>query len=317
VRVLVTGGAGFIGSHLADRLVADGGEVLVVDNLSTGRREFVPAAAELAVCDICSGELPAVMRGFRPELVYHLAAQISVAESARDPRHDAEVNIAGGLNVLQAAADCGVRRLVFASTGAVYSIHTALPFTEASRKEPLAPYGIAKLALEYYCHHFACFKELDTVMLRLGNVFGPRQNPLGEAGVIAIFLNRMLAGGPVEIHGDGEQAKDYIYVSDVVDAFVRAAACPLEPDGGADSRAFNIATNQPRSVNEVFTLLASLTGYAAEPVHTEPRPADQKLVHLDWTRARQVLGWSPQVVWEEGLARTRDWFAANAGMFSG
>ena len=315
MKILVTGGAGFIGSHLTDRLVADGHEVLVVDNLSTGRREFVPAAAELVVCDICSTEFGAVLQGFRPEVVYHLAAQISVSESTKDPRRDAEINIGGGLNVLQAAADSGVRRLVFASTGAVYSVRDALPFTETSRKEPLAPYGIAKLALELYCHHFACFRGLETVSLRLGNVFGPRQNPLGEAGVIAIFLNRMLAGEPVEIHGDGEQAKDYVFVSDVVEAFVRAADCPLNSEGEADDRAFNIATNLPHSVNEIFTILASLTGYTAAPVHTGPRPADQRLVHLDWSKAHEVLGWSPRMFWEDGLARTKEWFAAEGGMF--
>jgi UDP-glucose 4-epimerase len=315
VKVLVTGGAGFIGSHLADRLVADGHEVLVVDNLSTGHREFVPSAAELVECDICSDELPAITHGFGPELVYHLAAQISVSESTKDPRRDAEINITGGLNVLQAAADSVVRRLVFASTGAIYSVHDALPFTETSRKDPLAPYGIAKLALELYCHHFACFKGLETVSLRLGNVYGPRQNPLGEAGVIAIFLNRMLSGEPVQIHGTGAQAKDYVYVGDVVDAFAHAANCPLEPCGESDDRAFNIATNQPRSVNEIFTLLSTLTGSTHPPVNTEPRPADQKLVHLDWSKAHESMGWSPQVVWEDGLARTKDWFATNAAMF--
>jgi len=315
VKALVTGGAGFIGSHLVDRLLAEGGEVLVVDDLSTGRREFVAAAAEFVEGDVCSAEFTAVLQNFRPELVYHLAAQISVSESTRDPRRDAEINIAGGLNVLQAAAASGVRRLVFASTGAVYSVHDALPYTETSRKEPLAPYGIAKLALEYYCYHFACFRGLETVSLRLGNVYGPRQNPLGEAGVIAIFLNRMLAGEPVEIHGDGEQAKDYIFVSDVVEALARAADCPQVLEGGADGRAFNIATNHPRRVNEIFARLASLTGYTLAPQHAAPRPADQRLVHLDWSKAHAAMGWSPSVSWEHGLAVTAEWFAAAGGVF--
>jgi UDP-glucose 4-epimerase len=313
---LVTGGAGFIGSHLADALVADRHAVTVVDDLSTGRREFVPGGAEFIEADIGTLKFVDIVQRVAPEVLYHLAAQISVSESARNPRGDAEMNICGSLNVLAAAQRAGVKRFVNVSSGAVYSPDAPLPYREPAALAPLSPYGVAKLAVEHYCQYFARFRGLPTVSLRLGNVFGPRQNPLGEAGVIAIFLQRMLSGEPVEVHGSGAQAKDYIHISDVVDAFLRLLEVELPAAENLTDRCFNIGTGKPRSVNEIFAVLADITNYRLAPVAGPARPADQKLVTLDCTRAQRKLNWKPEVGWEDGLRQTYEWFAANRGVFA-
>ncbi len=317
MKVLVTGGAGFIGSHLADALLANKHAVTVVDDLSTGRREFVPGGAEFIEADISTLKFVDITQRISPDVLCHLAAHISVSESARDPRGDAEMNICGSLNVLTAAQRAGVKRFINVSSGAVYSPHATLPYREAAATAPLSPYGVAKLAVEHYCQYFAQYRGLPTVTLRLGNVFGSRQNPLGEAGVIAIFLQRMLGGEPVEVHGSGAQAKDYIYVSDVVDAFVRLLDAELPAARDLTGSCYNVGTGDPRSVNEIFTLLAGMSNYRLAPAAGPARPADQKLVTLDCGRAHKVLGWKPQVKWEEGLRWTHEWFAANRGFFTG
>ncbi len=316
MKILVTGGAGFVGSHLVDALLAVGNTVTVVDDLSTGRRDFVPNGADFVKADVASPEFFDIVQDAAPEALYHLAAQISVSASARDPRRDAEVNIGGSLNVLAAAEQAGVSRLINASSGAVYSPHAPLPYVEMSETAPLAPYGIAKLAVEHYCWYFGEYRGLRTVTLRLGNVFGPRQNPLGEAGVIAIFLQRMLGGERAEIHGTGEQAKDYIYVADVVDAFVRALDADLPRANDVSGNCINVATGTSHSVNEIFSNLAELTGFQLEPTAGPSRMGDQKLVRLECSRAREMLGWEPRIQWEEGLRRTYEWFSANRGVFA-
>lgn len=316
MKVLVTGGAGFIGSHLTDALLANKHAVTVVDDLSTGRREFVPGGAEFIEADITTLKFVDITQRIAPDVLCHLAAQISVSESARDPRSDAEMNICGSLNVLTAAQRAGVKRFINVSSGAVYSPHATLPYREAAVAAPLSPYGVAKLAVEHYCQYFAEYRGLPTVTVRLGNVFGPRQNPMGEAGVIAIFLQRMLGGEPVEVHGSGAQAKDYIYVSDVVDALVRLLDAKLPAAKDLTGRCYNVGTGEPRSVNEIFTLLAGMASYRLAPAAGPARPADQKLVTLDCGRAHKVLGWKPQIKWEEGLRWTHEWFAANRGMFA-
>ena len=316
MKILVTGGAGFIGSHLADALLANKHTVTVVDDLSTGRREFVPAGAEFIEADIATLKFVDITQRIAPDALCHLAAQISVSESARDPRGDAEMNICGSLNVLSAAQRADVKRFINVSSGAVYSPQATLPYREAAATAPLSPYGVAKLAVEHYCQYFAEFRGLPTVTVRLGNVFGPRQNPMGEAGVIAIFLQRMLGGEPVEVHGSGAQAKDYIYVSDVVDAVARLLDAKLPTATDMTGRCYNIGTGKPRSVNEIFSLLADITNYRLAPVPGPARTADQKLVTLDCGRARKVLDWKPQVKWDEGLRWTHEWFAANRGLFA-
>jgi UDP-glucose 4-epimerase len=316
VKILVTGGAGFIGGHLSAALAAAKHDVIVVDNLSSGRREFVPCGATLIEADVTRPEFTDIVAHIEPHAVYHLAAQISVSLSARDPRYDADENIGGGLNVLAACAQAGVRKFIFASSGAVYGSVVPPPFSENTPKSPLSPYGIAKLSLEHYARYFAQLRGLHTVALRLGNVYGPRQNPLGEAGVVAIFLQRMLTGQPVEIHGSGEQAKDYVYVGDIASALVKALEVELPTDADTDSRAVNVGTGAAHSVNEIFAKLAALTGYKLAPQSGPFREADQMLAKLDSARAREALSWSPETPWEDGLRLTAQWFKENLKLFS-
>lgn len=316
MKILVTGGAGFIGGHLSAALVAAGHSVTVVDNLSSGRREFVPCSATLVEADVTSSEFGVILSSFAPEAVYHLAAQISVSLSARDPGFDAQENICGGLNVLSAAADAGVRKFIIASSGAVYGTSPEIPFSETSPKCPVSPYGIAKYSLEHYCRYFAQLRGLHTTALRLGNVYGPRQNPQGEAGVVAIFLQRMLEGKQVEIHGSGEQAKDYVYVADVVDAMVKALDVELSSDAEADARAFNVGTGDAWPVNDIFRRLSKLTGYSQPPLSGPLREGDQMMAKLDASKAHEVLGWSPKVTWDEGLRLTAQWFKDNLSLFA-
>ncbi|OPX22963.1 MAG: hypothetical protein B1H03_02980 [Planctomycetales bacterium 4484_113] len=315
MKILITGGAGFIGSHLAEAVLADGNEVLVIDNLSTGKREFVPAGAILLQMDVRDAAFVDAVIGQKPDLVYHLAAQISVAESTRDPRSDAAANIDGTLAVLAATERAGARGLVNISTATVYAHDSKLPWHEESRKGPLAPYAIAKLACEHYAHHYAVFHRLPTLTFRLSNVYGPRQNPLGEAGVIAIFLRQMLLGEEVQIHGDGEQAKDFIFVADVVRALASVAKEDFPQAASYEERAVNLGSGEAHSVNEIFSQLRGLTGYRREAEHVAPRPADQPRMVLDAERARRWLGWKPEVKWEEGLSRTCEWFRKEGGAF--
>jgi len=308
MKTLVTGGAGFIGSHLVEALLAAGHKVAVVDDLSTGRREFVSPAATFCRLDIRDRSFVEVVAQHKPEVVYHLAARISVAESTRDPRGDAAANIGGTLAVLAAAEKAGTEKLVNISTATVYAHGAELPWREDAPKGPLAAYAVAKLACEHYAHHYALFHRLATLTFRLSNVYGPRQNPLGEAGVIAIFLRQMLARERVEIHGDGQQVKDFVFVSDVVRGLIAAADREFPPASDCDGRAVNLGSGEAHTIVEVFQRLKELTGYAEEPVHTAPRPADQPRMALDSARAREWLGWSPQVRWEDGLAQTHEWF---------
>lgn len=315
MKTLITGGAGFIGSHLTEALLTSGHQLVVVDNLSTGQREFVPPAATFYQLDIRQPSFLDIVSHEKPEIIYHLAAQISVAESTRDPRSDAAANIDGTLAALAAAEETGVRKLVNISTATVYAHDAELPWNELTRKGPLAAYAVAKLTCEHYAHHFALYHGLPTVTFRLSNVYGPRQNPLGEAGVIAIFLRRMLSGERVQIHGDGEQAKDFIYVDDVVRALVSAAGREFPEAVSYEDRAFNLSSGEAHSVNEVFSRLRELSGYGDEAEHVEPRLADQSRMILDSTRARQFLDWWPEVTWQEGLSRTYMWFRDRAQAF--
>ncbi len=302
-KILVTGGAGFIGSHLVDSLIRGGHEVPVVDDLSHGKRENINGQAKFYQMDIRDSRLEEVFRKERPDYVNHHAAQMDIRKSVANPGFDAEVNIVGTLNILENCRKYGVKKVIFASSGgAIYGEgNDNLPFGEESFLKPLSPYGVGKCAGEYYLHFYRETYKLDFTVLRYGNVYGPRQDPEGEAGVVAIFIKAMLRGGSLTIFGDGEQLRDYIYVDDVV----RANNLSLNKGEGG---VFNIGTGQGASVNELFKRLAEIIGFKGEPVYSSSRAGELLKTYLDFNRAEAVLGWQPQVGLEEGLKRTVDYF---------
>jgi len=303
VRILVTGGAGFIGSHVADRLLADGHTVDVVDNLSTGRRERVNAAARLFVCDLRSARLDGAFAAARPEAIVHLAAQAAVPRSVADPRFDASVNVLGTLAVLDAARRVAVRRVVYISTGgAVYGDTDVLPTPEDHPTRPASPYGVSKLAGERYLECWAGLTGTPTLTLRLANIYGPRQDPQGEAGVVAIFTARLLGGAECVVNGDGEQTRDYVYVEDVADAAARALA---NPDA---TGVVNIGTGVATSVNDLYRRLARQVGVTRPARHAPARPGEQRKSLLDAARAKALLGWTATTSLDAGLAKTVAYF---------
>lgn len=306
---IVTGGAGFIGSHLVDLLIDAGWDLLVVDDLSSGRLDYISSARRrgkisVLVMDIRAPELPDAARRFAPEVVFHLAAQSKVRPSVDDPMHDASVNVLGTLNVLLAAVGAGARRVVFASSGgAIYGDDARLPATERTAKRPSSPYGITKKVVEDYFRWFHEEYGLSYVLLAMANVYGPRQDPGLEGGVTAIFARAMLEGRRPVIFGDGRQTRDFVYVGDVVDAYLRAA----------DSRGevfLNIGSGRETSVLRLYEILAAITGFRLPPEFTDPKPGDIRRSVLDPSRARAVLGWEAWTTLEEGLARTVEWYRA-------
>ena len=305
MKALVTGGAGFIGSNLVDALLARGDEVTVVDNLATGRRENLEAAlgngAALEDVDIREGDAVGEVVGrTKPDVIFHLAAQIDVRKSVADPAADARINVEGTANLLSAAQAHGVPRFVNTSTGgAIYGEGRQLPAPEDHPVAPEAPYGLSKFCAEQYCEIFTRLHGLSTVSLRYGNVYGPRQDPLGEAGVIAIFCGKMLDGGRAIIFGDGKQTRDYVYVDDVVDANLRAA----ESDATGP---INIGLGQQKSVLDIVDVLKQHAPNGFEPEHAPERPGEVQHIALDPSRAREELGWEAQVELDEGLKRTLD-----------
>jgi len=306
MRALVTGGAGFIGSHLVDAMLERGDEVVVADALSTGRQENLEQAlgngARLSELDIRDSDAVAdLFERVRPEVVFHLAAQIDVRKSVADPALDASINVLGTINVLRAALDSGVRRFVNTSTGgAIYGENQQFPAPEDHPAAPLAPYGQSKFCAEGYCSLFTRLHGLSTVSLRYGNVYGPRQDPLGEAGVIAIYCGLAIRGGNPIVYGDGLQTRDYVYVGDIVQANLKAAAS--EATG-----AFNVGVGVETTVLDLVEALAPHSNGAFEPRHEPERPGEVQRSTLDLTRARKELGWEAKVGLEEGLGRTLDW----------
>ncbi|PSQ51538.1 MAG: UDP-glucose 4-epimerase [Bacteroidetes bacterium QH_10_64_37] len=302
MTILVTGGAGFIGSHVADTLLDEGHEVHVLDDLSTGRRWKVPEAAPLFEHDIRSDGAAALLAEHQYDCLVHHAAQMNVRKSVEDPSFDADVNIRGLLNLMETGLDHGLQKVIFASTGgAIYGEPEYTPQDEDHPLRPLSPYGVAKLASEKYLHYYQTQYDLDAVSLRYANIYGPRQNPHGEAGVVAIFTKEMLGGGQPVINGPGEQTRDYVYVGDVV----RANLAALAYDG---SGVFNVGTGRETSVNELFRLLRAETGADVEETHGPAKPGEQQRSVLGYENAERDLGWTPQVPIEDGLARTVDWF---------
>jgi UDP-glucose 4-epimerase len=299
MRALVTGGAGFIGSNLVDALVEAGHEVVVADDLSTGREQNVNAGAELARVDVTTAEHERLVVDFAPEVVFHLAAQIDVRKSVADPSFDAEVNVVGTVRTAAAAARAGCKVFVFSSSGGtVYGEQRDFPADEGHPTKPISPYGVAKLCAEIYLGMFSRSAGMRAVALRYANVYGPRQDPLGEAGVVAIFCNRILDGKGVTIYGDGKQTRDFVYVGDVV----RANLCALAATGIRGS--FNIGTGRETDVNT----LARLLGGPKLSIDYQPaRPGETLRSVLDCSRAELDLGWKPEVTVEVGLRRTLEW----------
>jgi UDP-glucose 4-epimerase len=310
--VLVTGGAGFIGSHVVDHFLAHGARVTVIDNFVTGKRSNVSAEAELLEQDIRAPETAALIRGRQFDAICHLAAQIDVRKSVDDPVYDGSVNVLGTVNLLEAARQSASKpRIVFSSTGgALYGDFVTPPSDEVTPKDPDSAYGVGKLAAEYYMAYFARVHGLETVALRFGNVYGPRQDPHGEAGVVAIFCNRILTGRPLTIFGDGTQTRDYVYVGDIARAIVMAATKPLPPMRQLDSRAFNLGTGVGTSVLDLAAALKRAARSDAIVEHAPRRAGELQESVLDVRKAAGELGWRPTMSIENGVAETFSWFAA-------
>jgi len=301
MRALVTGGAGFIGSHIGDALINAGHDVTVIDDLSRGRREQVNAGAAFIELDITGPGLAAAMAAAHPDVVFHQAAQIDVRESVRDPLHDAAVNVVGTVNVLRAALDAGARRVIFASSGgAIYGDTAVIPTPESHPCAPASPYGTAKLCAEAYGGTFSRQAGLEFVALRYANVYGPRQDPHGEAGVVAIFANHLIDRDAVVINGDGEQTRDYVHVDDVVRANLAAVSGP--------PGVYNIGTGIEADVNTIYRMLAAAAGVGDEARHGPAKPGEQRRSCLEVALAREQLGWAPVTTLDDGVRSTLDYF---------
>ena len=302
---LVVGGAGFIGSHLTDRLVARGFRVAVVDNLSSGQLTNVHPSAIFHRVDMTDPAVEAVLQQERPKVLFHLAGQISVTDSVKDPIKDSEINVLGAIRLLEAARRTGVQKIIYSSTGgALYGEPGTNPCTEEHPIAPASPYGISKYVVELHLELYQRLYSIDYVSLRYGNVYGPRQNPQGEAGVVAIFCQAMLEGRVPQVNGDGNQSRDFVYVEDVVDANICAAEASV-------CGAFNIVTGQGTTVNQIFKMLENITGFGRLPGRGPARAGDVYQICLADIKANLDLGWTPQIPLGKGLRRTVSYFDQN------
>jgi UDP-glucose 4-epimerase len=302
MKILVTGGAGFIGSNVVDAYIERGHKVVVVDDLSSGKKENLNKKAKFYKLDICDSSLEEVFREERIDIVNHHAAQVDVRKSIADPAFDARINIEGALNVLENCRKYRVEKIIFASSGGViYGECGAIPPDEDSPVAPISPYGISKYAMERYLFAYEKIYGLKYTALRYGNVYGPRQDPYGEAGVVAIFSGKMLSNGEVDIFGDGEQVRDYVYVGDVVKANILC----LE---NGDNEIFNIGTGVSTSVNRLFSEMKELTGYPKQPVYRPPRAGELFRSSLNVSKAEKKLGWKAETSLKQGLKKTIDFF---------
>jgi len=303
VKVLVTGGAGFIGSHVVDAYLAEGYKVVVVDDLSTGRRSNLNPEATFYQVDIRSPEIDSILEKERPDYINHHAAQMDVRRSVAEPLFDADVNILGSIHLLEIARKFGVQRIVYISTGgAVYGEPVYLPCDEAHPIDPICQYGASKHTVEHYLYMYRQMYGLNFVVLRYPNVFGPRQDPHGEAGVVAIFTGKMLAGEQAVVNGDGEQTRDYVYVGDC------AAANVLALTTEKANTIYNLGSGRGTSVNQIFDTLKDITGYELPRVHGPAKLGETRHIYLDASKARTELAWRPTVTLEEGLEETVAYF---------
>ncbi len=308
-RILVTGGAGFIGSHIVEALLAEGYKVAVVDDLSTGKRENVPSAARFYQCDICSPELEAVFADFEPDKIIHAAAQVRVTISLEKPQVDARVNILGSLHVLELARRFRCSRIVYSSSAAVYGNPQYLPVDEAHPLNPISPYGISKHTAEHYLHMYRELYGLDYVVLRYSNVYGPRQDSSGEGGVVAVFTDRLLTGKPPVIYGDGGQTRDFIYVKDVA----RVNVLALKAGSGG---IFNVSTQTETSVNELLKLIQMEIGGSGEVIYEKERPGEIRRSFLSNRELVRTFNWHPEVDLKTGLRETVAEFRKSGSSFS-
>jgi UDP-glucose 4-epimerase len=304
LKILVTGGAGFIASNVSDGFIAMGHDVVAIDNLSMGRLENLNPKAKFVLMDIRAGELDKVFAMEKPDVVCHHAAQMDVRMSVADPLFDADVNIKGTLNLLQNAVKHRVKKVLFASTGgAIYGEQNAFPCDETHPTQPVSPYGITKMAAEKYLFFYALEYGLEYTVLRYANVYGPRQNPHGEAGVVAIFCRRLLAGETPIINGDGKQTRDYVFVGDVVQANLKALT-----QGKND--VFNVGTGIETDVNRIFGLVNETAGGRAGETHGPAKAGEQRRSVIAFAKAKTVLGWEPKTVLRDGIRKTVDYFRA-------
>jgi UDP-glucose 4-epimerase len=308
---VITGGAGFIGSHLVERFLREGWTVHVIDNLVTGKRENLARNATFHELDIRDAKAAELIASVKPDVLAHLAAQMDVRRSVEDPEYDASVNIVGSLNLLEAVRKHSPKtRVAFASTGgALYGDNTTPPNFEDFKKDPESPYAISKLTVEYYMAYYGRVHGLDTVATRFGNVYGPRQDPHGEAGVVAIFCGRILANRALTIFGDGLQTRDYVYVGDVAEAIWCAATKSLPPVGLLDARGFNVGTGIGTSVIEMANILIEEAGVSVPIEFAPKRPGEAQDSFVDVSKAERLLGWRPRVTLREGLANSFRWAA--------
>ena len=312
-RVLVTGGAGFIGSHIAEAYLREGWEVVVLDDLSRGQESNVPKGARFVRADIRSPEARQTIATGRFDVLNHHAAQIDVRVSVDRPSFDSHINVVGFVNLLEGAGEGGVRRVIFASSGGVvYGDPAVIPTPETAPKLPVSPYGVSKLAGEYYMRALAALRGFEGIPLRYANVFGPRQDPKSEAGVVSIFVSRLLTGQSLTIFGDGRQTRDYVFVKDVARASVLAASVAISKNGDFDAPAFNIATSVQRNVLDLAASVGQVLGRKPELEFDQPRPGELLRSALDVSKAKKVLGWTPQYVFEDGLRELVDWFKKEA-----
>lgn len=303
MKILVTGGAGFIGSHVVDTFIANGYQVVIVDDLSTGRASNLNPAATFYKLDIRSPQLAEIFEKERPDVVDHHAAQMDVRRSVVDPLFDADVNIRGSINVIECARNFGVKRLVYISTGgAVYGEPEYLPCDENHPIKPICPYGASKHTVEHYLFMYEVMYGLKYTVIRYPNVYGPRQDPRGEAGVVAIFTGLMLADKQTNINGDGAQERDFVYVGDCA----RANLLAVTNTNG--SGIYNLGTGQGTTVNEIFDSLKSITGYSLSAIHQPPKLGETRRIFLDASKAFRELGWAPTVKIEDGLRSTVEYF---------
>jgi UDP-glucose 4-epimerase len=312
-RVLVSGGAGFIGSHIAEAYLRGGWEVVVLDDLSRGHERNVPKGARFLRADIRSPEARKTIATGRFDVVNHHAAQIDVRVSVDRPAFDSEINVVGLVNLLEGAGEGGVRRFIFASSGGVvYGDPATIPTPETAPKLPISPYGVSKLSGEYYLRALAALRGFEGIAMRYANVFGPRQDPKSEAGVVSIFVSRLLAKQPLIVFGDGKQTRDYVFVKDVARANVLASTLPAPPATDIDGPAFNIATSVQRSVLDLTKSVGQVMGQKPSVEFAPARPGELFRSALDVSKAGRILGWKPEYVFEDGLRELVDWFKAEA-----